>query len=144
MRLTRRQMQALQILAKAERPLRNKDFHERAETDGRRITGWAKALGPCTKPRDHDPMSLRAQGLVAVVEGSSYTITARGREIVNDMGLDGISATSEGEHRSTTCYPVTNPVTPGASPDIPSDESSSPGPRLIGDAKLELLSQRAA
>lgn len=56
--LTQRQRQALDILAKAERPLRNKDFRERFAPDGRRTTGWAKALGPCTKPRDHDPASL--------------------------------------------------------------------------------------
>lgn len=42
--LTQRQRQALEILAKAERPFRNKDFHERFETDGRRTTGWPKHL----------------------------------------------------------------------------------------------------
>ena len=63
-----RQRQALEILANAERPLRNKDFHERFETDGRRTTGWAKALGPCTKTRNHDPESLWAQGLVTVID----------------------------------------------------------------------------
>ncbi len=39
-----RQRQALEILANAERPLRNKDYHETFETDARRKSGWAKAL----------------------------------------------------------------------------------------------------
>ena len=60
-----RQRQALEILANAERPLRNKDFHERFETDGRSKSGWAKALGPCTKTRNQGPESLWAQGRVA-------------------------------------------------------------------------------
>ena len=76
-----RQRQALEILANAERPLRNKDFHERFETDGRRTTGWAKALGPCTKTRNHDPESLWAQGLVTVIDNCSYKITPVGCEV---------------------------------------------------------------
>ena len=64
--LKKRQRHALEILAKAERPLRNRDFHERFETDGQRTTGWANALGPCTKARNHDPTSLWARGLVTV------------------------------------------------------------------------------
>ena len=79
--LTSQQRQALKILANAERPLRNKDFHERFETDGRGTTGWAKALGPCTKPRNHDPESLRARGLVTVIDNRYYTITPVGREV---------------------------------------------------------------
>ena len=76
-----RQRQALEILANAERPLRNKDFHERFETDGCRTTGWAKALGPCTKTRNHDPESLWAQGLVTIIDNRSYKITPVGREV---------------------------------------------------------------
>lgn len=76
-----RQRQALEILANAERPLRNKDFHERFETDGRRTTGWAKALGPCTKTRNHDPESLWARGLVTVIDNRSYKITPVGCEV---------------------------------------------------------------
>ncbi len=76
-----RQRQALEILANAERPLRNKDFHERFETDGRRTTGWAKALGPCTKTRNHDPESLWAQRLVTVIDNRYYKITPDGCEV---------------------------------------------------------------
>jgi hypothetical protein len=87
MPLTKRQKQALEILATAERPLRNKDFHERFETDGRRTTGWAEALGPCTKRRDHDSTSLWSQGLVTVVDNLYYVITDAGREVAHVMGL---------------------------------------------------------
>ena len=76
-----RQRQALEMLANAERPLRNKDFHERFETDGRRTTGWAKALGPCTKARSHDPESLWARGLVTVIDNRSYKIMPVGCEV---------------------------------------------------------------
>ena len=76
-----RQRQALEILLNAERPLRNKDFHERFETDGRRTTGWAKALGPCTKARSHDPESLWARGLVTVIDNRSYKIMPVGCEV---------------------------------------------------------------
>jgi hypothetical protein len=85
--LTQRQRQALAILAQAERPLRNKDFHGRFETDGRRTTGWAKALGPCTKARDHDDWeSLWARGLVTVKDNCSYTIRLRGARSLPVIG----------------------------------------------------------
>jgi hypothetical protein len=76
-----RQRQALEILAKAERPLRNKDFKKRFGIDGRRTTGWSKALGPCTKPRNHDPESLWARGLVKVIDNRYYKITPLGWEV---------------------------------------------------------------
>ncbi|MCG8444170.1 MAG: hypothetical protein MI753_00420 [Hyphomicrobiales bacterium] len=83
--LTPRQRQALEILANAERPLRNKDFHERFKTDGRRTTGWAKALGPCTKTRNHDLGSLWARGLVTVTNNRYYKITPNGSEVAAVM-----------------------------------------------------------
>src|SRR5258707_974358 len=88
---TKRQRQALAILATAEKPLRNKDFHERFEIDGRRTTGWAEALGPCTKARDHDPESLWARGLVSVIDSKFYTITAHGLEVLRAIGTAGIA-----------------------------------------------------
>jgi len=80
--LTRRQREALAILVKAGRPLRNRDF---AYFTGRRITGFARALGPCTKPRKHYADSLWARGLVHV-EGLYYTITEAGRDVARAIG----------------------------------------------------------
>lgn len=57
--LTKRQKQAMEILFAAARPLRNKDF-KKSHDRNRRTTGWSKALGPCTKLRSHDPLSLWA------------------------------------------------------------------------------------
>ena len=145
--LTRRQRQALQILAKAERPLRNKDFHEKAETDGHRTTGWAKALGPCTKPRDRDPASLWAQGLVTVADSCFYTITTRGREVANAMGFAGIPAKLRCQRDSAGTRPTIGPSMPLARPEqvrkstsaseCSHDESSSPCPELISNLKLD-------
>ncbi len=81
--LTRRQREALAILVKMGRPLRNRDF---TYFSGRRKTGFAKALGPCTKPREHDAASLWARGLVRVVEGLFYTITEDGWDVAREIG----------------------------------------------------------
>ena len=80
--LTQCQREALAILVKAGRPLRNRDF---ACFTGHRRTGFAKALGPCTKPREHDPASLWAKGLVRL-KGLFYTITEAGQDVARAIG----------------------------------------------------------
>ena len=80
--LTPRQAEALEILVKADRPLRNHDF---MYSSGCRRTGWANALGPCTRPREHDAASLWARGLVDVGD-KSYTITELGRDVARAIG----------------------------------------------------------
>lgn len=140
--LTQRQRQALDILAKAERPLRNKDFRERFAPDGRRTTGWAKALGPCTKPRDHDPASLWARGLVTVVDNFAYTITARGREVVNATGSRAIDAKVECERSFAPLSHSVDPATalrtseerrqPMPLAERPQSEFALPRPRVCG------------
>ena len=140
--LTQRQRQALDVVAKAERPLRNKDFRERFAPDGRRTTGWAKALGPCTKPRDHDPASLWAGGLVTVVDNFTYTITALGRAVVNATGSRAIHAKVECERSCASLSHSVDPATalrtseerrqPMPPAERPQSEFALPRPRVCG------------